>query len=44
MIRFGPDTPTITPPAKLNETAATVMRILANAVTAYTQIEAAERR
>ena len=43
MIRW-PDTPTITPPAKLNETAATVMRILANAVTAYTQIKAAERR
>ena len=39
-----PQQPTITPPAKLNETAATVMRILANAVTAYTQMQAAERR
>jgi hypothetical protein len=35
-----PQQPTITTPAKLNETAATVMRILANAVTAYTQIKA----
>ena len=34
--------PTITTPAKLNETAATVMRILASAVTANTQIEAAK--
>ena len=39
-----PAKPTVTPPGKLNETAATVMRILANAVTAYTQIKAAERR
>ena len=29
-------------PAKLNETAATVMRILARAVTAYTQIKAGQ--
>jgi hypothetical protein len=41
MIRW-PDAPTITTPAKLNETAATMMRILANAVTAYTQIKAAK--
>jgi hypothetical protein len=34
--------PTITTPAKLNETAAMVMRILASAVAAYTQIEAAK--
>jgi hypothetical protein len=41
MIRW-PDAPTITAPAKLNETAAAVIRILANAVTAYTQIKAAK--
>jgi hypothetical protein len=43
MVRW-PAAPTITTPGKLNETAATVMRILANAVTAYTQIKAAKRR
>jgi hypothetical protein len=32
--------PTTTTPAKLNETAATVMRILYSTVTAYTQIKA----
>jgi hypothetical protein len=34
--------PTTTTPAKLNETAATVMRILARAVTACTQIKAGQ--
>jgi hypothetical protein len=39
MIRW-PDAPTMTTPAKLNEAAATVMRILSSRVTAYTQIKA----
>jgi hypothetical protein len=34
--------PTITTPAKLNETAAAVMRIPASAANAYTQIKAAK--